>query len=145
MQNRFTYISKKLIFLNSKNCSIEKQRCTVDVIFELRARWPNQKTKNVRNFSLIGEKHLMLRIQKNQNWVTATSGVPERSTKVNILSHNKDYLLKVPDHLELSMFSDDKSVAALNGTAENTENQSVETRNWLTARKLLVNLNETAG
>ena len=40
----------------------------------------------------------------------------------------------VPEHLELFKFSDDKSVAALEGTAENKENQSKETQNWLTAR-----------
>ena len=77
--------------------------------------------------------------------MTATWGVPERSTKVNFLSHDKDYLAKFPDHLELSMFSDDKSVAALNGTAENKENQPEATQNWLTARKLVVNFNKTAG
>ena len=33
----------------------------------------------------------------------------------------------VPEHLELFMFSDDKNVAALKGTAENKENQSMET------------------
>ena len=51
----------------------------------------------------------------------------------------------VPEHLELFKFSDDKSVAALEGTAEIKENQSMETQNWLTARKLLVKLNKRAG
>ena len=126
-------------------CLIEKQHCTIDGIVELTARWPNQKTKNVRNIFLIGEKALMLLIKKNQNWMTATWGVPERSTKVNFLSRNKEYLPKVPDQLELSMFSEDKSVAALKGKAENKENPSVATQNWLTAMKLVVNFNKTAG
>ena len=42
------------------------------------------------------------------------------------------------------MFSDNKSVAALMGTAENKDNQSMETQNWLTAGKLAVNLNKAA-
>ena len=66
MQNRFTYISKNLPFLNSKKSSIDKQQRRVDVIFELTARWRNQNTKNVRNNSLIGEKQLMLLIMKYQ-------------------------------------------------------------------------------
>ena len=52
----------------------------------------------------------------------------------------KKNLPKVPEHLQLFMFSDDESVAALKGTAENKENQSMEAQNWLTARKLAVNL-----
>ena len=129
MQNKFFYISKKLIFLNSKKCSIEKQRCTVDVNFQLTARWRKQKTKNVRNISLISEKHLMLRIQKYQNWMTPTWGVTERPNSEKFLSQKKDYLAKVPEQFESFIFADDKSVAAVNGTAENKENQSVQTQN----------------
>ena len=41
----------------------------------------------------------------------------------------KDYLPKVPEQFESFIFADDKSVAAVNGTAENKENQSVQTQN----------------
>ena len=43
------------------------------------------------------------------------------------------------------MFSDNKSVVTLKGTAENKEPQSMETQNWLTPRKLVVKLSKTAG
>ena len=103
------------------------------------------KDQKCQEHLLIGKKPLMLLIKKNQKWMTATWGVPERSTKVNFLSHNKDYLPNVPEHLELFLFADDKSVAALKGTAENKENQSMQTQNWLTSRKLVMNLNKKAG
>ena len=66
-------------------------------------------------------------------------------TKGNFSPNFKDYLPKVPEHLELFLFSDKKSVVALKGIAENIENQSMETQNWLTARKLVVKLSKTAG
>ena len=74
----FLKIRKIWSFSTQKKRSIEKQRCTVNVLFELTAQWRNQKTKIVRNISLIGKKHLMLLIQKYQSWMTATWGVPEK-------------------------------------------------------------------
>ena len=44
-------------------------------------------------------------------------------------SPKKDYLPKVPEQFESFMFPDHKSVAAVNRTAENKENQSVQTQN----------------
>ena len=43
------------------------------------------------------------------------------------------------------MFSDDKSVAALKGTAENKVYQSIQTQNWLTSGNPVVKLDKTAG
>ena len=78
------------------------------------------------------------------DWMTAKWRVPQSSTNGKILSQNKNYLPNVAENLELFMFSDDKSVDALKGTAEHKENHSIETQNWLTARKLVVKSNKTA-
>ena len=78
------------------------------------------------------------------DWMTATWGVPQTTTYGKFLSQNKKYLPNVAKNFESFTFSDDKSIAALKGTAENKENQSLETQYWLTARKLVVKLNKTA-
>ena len=74
-------------------------------------------------------------------------GNVRRSSEINLreMSDPKKLLTKVPEHLQLFMFSEVKSVAAVNGTAENKESQSMQTQKLLTARKLVVKLNKTAG
>ena len=102
-------------------------------------QWGNHQDKNVRKISSIGEKHLMQLSMKHQiGWRNM-----RRSSKVILreISLQKQKLItQGPKHLELFMLSYNKSVAALKGTAENKENQSMETQKWLTARKLAVNL-----
>ena len=74
---------------------------------------------------------------KVSNWMTVTWGVPQRSTKGNFLSQiKKNYSPIVPEQPEMFMFSDDKSVVALNRTAGNRENQSMETQNWKQDKRL---------
>ena len=52
----FNYISEDLIFPKTKNLLNWKATLHCWFNVELTARWLNQKTKNVRNISLTGEK-----------------------------------------------------------------------------------------
>ena len=104
---------------------------------------PQKKNKNVRNNSLIREKHLMLLIMKYQiEWRQREAFLRDQPKK---FFSQKNASPKVPEHFEFFMFSDDKSVAALKGTAENKVYQSIQTQNWLTSGNPVVNLDKTAG
>ena len=134
-----------MIFLKSKKLPFWKTILQYRCYCRTCATMTQPKNQNIQEIFLDWRKAFEATDHEVLDRMTVTWGVPQRSTEEKFFSQIKNYWPKVPEHLQFFMLSDDKSVVALNGTAENKESQSMETQNWLTARKQVVKLNKTAG